>query len=256
VARHAALGFALVLPQILVGCLGAVPLGGPDAVLADVSIPIVESGNLTASGKDPLVWMGRDLASRSSGDWSPACRVTDCEPPPPECGKENCETRPFNLSFPDGYWERNAGSVQVVARWPYNTSQWFILDVLDSSGKVVARGRAGWFASLAEIEKPASGEYTARVMAAWGKGSYDGAIQIQARAADEPVRELLPNLVTLTPLDLRIQSPDFIPFVPGGAAVGSATRGCGPDEMVEGRARAAASASRTSSATPVTGRSR
>jgi hypothetical protein len=67
----------------------------------------------------------------------------------------------------------------------------------------------GWVSYTVMVPQPMAGTYKIAVESISGKGPYQGVVQIESDApVGGPVRDLLPNLVTLPPIDLRIESSD------------------------------------------------
>lgn len=186
-------------------------------------LPLLRSGNRTAQGSEPLLWQGAKLDAEGKAE----------------------ERFPFAFEAPEGLWEQAGGAVVVSVRWPLYHEKWFTLEVLDASGKLVAEGveasaalgvgpipllNVPGSASVAALEDLAPGEYVAVVRATQGASAYEGAIHVQpapAGDAEGGARDVLPNLVTLPPMDLRIGETLGAPDLPGPV------RGCDPDETAE-----------------------
>jgi hypothetical protein len=233
------LAVPVLLLALLAGCLAPAqtaddaPPAGPDAspvpaALSEAAppasapvaapVPILRSGNLTAIGASPLLWTGAELDAEG----------------------EATESRNLTLEVPEGFWESHEGAHVLAIRWPLYQERWYTLEVRDASGKVLSQGVEGHAAlgvgpvpilpvagsaAVATLDRAASGAYVVVVEATQGAGAYEAAAHLQARARDRPAPgDLLPNLVTLPPMDLRVGETLGAPDLPGPV------RGCDPDQ--------------------------
>lgn len=88
-------------------------------------------------------------------------------------------------------------------------------------------------AALALFENPVPGEYVVEVFANRSGGSAALVAQWDGPTAQEPTRDLLPNLITLPPRDLGIRDPEGFDDATAPAGV----KGCRADEALEMGAR-------------------
>lgn len=143
------------------------------------------------------------------------------------CEPGSCERVRFQVDAP--------ATVHVRAQSARNYTVGPALRIYDAAGDLVAEGKLTDWLSVATLDG-ASGDYEAEVIAAYGAGAYQLAVVVAqpATPAQGPPRELLPDLVTIKPSDLRIQVPDQwgVPALGGGLAPG-----CAGDETIEGAAR-------------------
>lgn len=164
----------------------------------------------------------------------------DCLIPDAECNERNCETT--RVTVPPG-----ASRLAVQVRWPTDHSQWLGIHVLDASGKRVATGVStviDHLGAVAIVDKPEPGEFVVEVLALQGKGAYEASVILTNAARVEAlVRELLPDLVTLPPTDLRFEDPpyqgvSYLMILPsdGSRVVTNAlgAKGCALDEAANG----------------------
>lgn len=199
---------------------GPATAAAPPAPGAAASLPTLRSGNLTATGGAPLRWNGSELDAEGEAE----------------------ESRNVTLSLPEGFWDLHEGALVVVIRWPLFQEKWYTLEVRDGTGKVLSQGteaRAALgvgpvpvlpvlgSAAIAMLDAAPAGEYVLVVKATEGSGPYDVAVHLQTRPKERPApRDLLPDLVTLPPMDLRIGDTLGLPD-PGGPV-----RGCDPDRTL------------------------
>lgn len=155
------------------------------------------------------------------------------------------DTIPFSLSLPPNYWDANPGALEVSVVWGLYEGRDFDLAIRDGQGRFLTAGiepdagigvrsthalQVPGSAAVALIEKPAAGAYEAVVTATTKGGDYEIVFQIEDRTWEPgPVHDLLPNLITLEPLDLAIRDPDGIDPAMRAAGV----KGCRADEVAE-----------------------
>ena len=246
--RRAPLLVALLLAALpLAGCLDAGPVH-PAAAPAPTDPRVA-----TLSAGEAARWDGTELAAPDDGarHGGTACWVgLPCAPPRVACSDASCERIPFRVDVPQGHWEAHDGFLEVSVRWPAWTGQRLALRVEDPAGKLVAWGRNDFFAAtglVAVVERPAPGDYVAVVAALRGAGTYQGVVEVESRPrATGSARELLPDLVTLPPADLTLETPAFLSagFFPAPghplvaeAAEAAGVKGCRLDEAAEYGAR-------------------
>lgn len=168
-----------------------------------------------------------------------ACRVV-----PPACDDARCARTSVRVDVAEDHWAAASGALVASARWRLTESGYFDVWIEDAAGTVVAYspnaflGNAG---QTAVLEKPAPGAYDVVVAARWGGASFEAAVRFVSEPIPDEPRELLPDLVTLAPSDLSLETPDYVgisyftfpaPLV-REAAEAAGTRGCRVDEVVE-----------------------
>lgn len=251
----------LMIAGAFAGCIGSAeraPLGlldetrVPKLLAVDATRPLAEQA---------VVWEGRTLRVDDGGRSGMSlveaysCWVTGTCPwyDEPTCGEANCDRIEFDLALPAGFWETHEGALDVTLRYLFDEEDedWagFDVTVFDANGKEVAEGWSGGEGTVALVPNAPPGRYVIEIVASWGtEAAYAASIQVDAAAKDGPVRELLPNLVTLPPRDLSLASVSgrylaclVVACVPNpaGSAAESAlgVQGCYEDEMVEEGAR-------------------
>lgn len=166
-----------------------------------------------------------------------------CEVRDPPCDEGVCDRIPFRLD--------STADVTLSLRWPTHPRLDFAARIEDASGAVLARDEHSYpmpLAAVARLERAAPGDYVAVIVARGDPSSYEGALRASAPVGAETggeARPLLPNLVTLPPTDLSLETPDYVgvsyfavvvpPVRPVMEAAG--TSGCRSDEVLEGGAR-------------------
>lgn len=206
----------VVVTIILIGTLGGTASGSNNSTLSNVA--------------DQLHWEGAVEGSISGY--------------PVACSAPSCDEFAFDVSLPGGQWPR-PGSVQVGIRWSDEGDD-LDLFVSDASGQLVASSVGT--ASTAEsvlLPEAANGSYRATVVSRVEQllegrfttdvvdqsVAYEGIIEVEWRARLEPMRELLPNLVSFPSHNVKFATGAYL-FDPG-LSLG----GCYPDEIVEASAR-------------------
>ncbi|HET6404742.1 MAG TPA: lysyl oxidase family protein [Candidatus Thermoplasmatota archaeon] len=217
---------------LLAGCVA--PAAELDAARGTLLLDGAPAGETARWSGGPLTGP-RDLAmfANDLACWAEAPR---CEEPPVECASANCERRAFAVG-------EGAGSVTLTVRWPTMPA---LLDawIEDASGAVVAvapHRYIGPFGLAARLDAPAPGEYVAVVAARAGRADYEAALRVEPPRADAEPRPLLPDLVTLPPTDLTLETPDYVGVsyfafpAPGvrEAMETAGRRGCRVDESAE-----------------------
>ncbi len=236
------IGLFLSIP-LLTGCIGDDEI--PPPATAGVGLPGIAMDGVLALGGTAQRWQGAKLVGEDRG-WSPGedppqiCALFCLGAPPVSCTESNCERRAFQVSEAAKGWV-----LEVSIRWPTDYSSWLLLHVEDADGNVVATGQHSGYSSsvgrVALLADPAPGSYEAVVVAAYGTTSYEGVVQLEPPRATDEVRDLLPDLVTLAPTDLRIEIPDsggvgvFMIVPPEVRRLSEAfgARGCGLEEHLD-----------------------
>lgn len=196
---------------LLSGCLTTPGTATFEAPPIDLNaLPRISLGGSTATGSDPMIWSGQ---------------VTG-----------QSDQKPFELGLPEGFWTTHSGALEASIAWSHMEDMSFHLQLVDASGKVLADGKEGWFASVILLPSAPAGKYAAVVKAPQAGGAYEGVIQLEARdKAPGPVHDLLPDIVTLPPTRLQVIEPIFGGPAPAQHAAG--IYGCGLDEVVEQQAK-------------------
>lgn len=193
---------AAVLGSGLAGCIANDETVGPLLVPDDV--PNLSAAGAVATGGDPLPWTGRVLYENPS----------DRE----ACLPSNCERFEFDFALPPGYWDANAGALEVSVAWDKFMEVWFELRVLDASGQEVGEHHEAWDFNdhsqghMVLIADAPPGRYAAEVRVSSGGGPYQGVAQVESRPRDAPVEELLPDVVPLQPVRFTVEMPCCPPF--------------------------------------------
>lgn len=198
------------------------------------------STSVLAAWSSTKVLMGPPPSFQPIVDITTCLATGKCPVPDADCGERNCETT--RVTVPPG-----ASRLAVQVRWPTDHSQWLGIHVVDASGKRVATGAStvvDHLGAVAIVDAPAPGEYVIEVFALQGKGTYEGSVILVApRVEDAQVVELLPDIVTLPPTDLRFEEPpsfgvSYLMLAPSDGiqvatkAIGA--KGCAYDEVANG----------------------
>lgn len=160
-----------------------------------------------------------------------------CDDAPVECRESNCERRAF---------EAPAGTSAIVVslRWRALPEPKFDLWLEDDAGAMIARSTHAYPGHLGlalRIDEPAPGNYTAVIAARSGTTDYQAAIRLEPAIASSEPRPLLPNLITLPPTDLTLETPSytglsyFATSFPGVREIANTAgiQGCRLDETAE-----------------------
>lgn len=190
---------------------------------------------------DVARWNGTTLRARpelAAELQSLACwaEVPRCEEPPVPCEASNCERRAFEVA-------PGAGAVVLTVRWPTVMAS-FDAWIEDASGAIVALAPHGYivpFGLAARLDDTAPGAYTAVVAIRGGESGHEAALRVEPAAVEGEARPLLPDLVTLPPTDLTLETPDYVGAsyftfpVPGvrEAMEAAGRKGCRVDEAAE-----------------------
>lgn len=171
------------------------------------------------------------------------------EPPSGPCEAPACHRVPFHVDVPEGHWDANEGFLEVSVRWPTKVGARLHVRIEDEAGRVLAVGREAYVGAtgmVATLEAPPPGAYVAVVLARAGATDHQGVAQVESRPRETGARDLLPDLVTLPPTDLTLETPDYVGaswFVLARHALvaqameGAGVRGCRVDEAAEAGAR-------------------
>jgi hypothetical protein len=154
---------------------------------------------------------------------------------PGSCEQLGCRESIVEVALPAGVWDRSPGGVQIAIDWPDEEND-LDLYVYGPDGALAARSD-GAIASTGEsvrLRDVANGRYRVVVVprAVNGPMGYRGFAEVERDPPAEPVRPLLPNLVTL---------PVRHPHLRTGAYFADhkqdGTPSCYPEEVVEQGAR-------------------
>jgi hypothetical protein len=139
----------------------------------------------------------------------------------------------LEVDLPADVWDDESGGVQVGIRWESEDED-LELEVLGPDGTSYA---SSGFPSTAEsvlVPAAANGDYTVKVSSASNPDiAYEAFAQVERDVAVEPVRQLLPDLVSFQPRNLRFAIGAYLLNPTGGIEVTS----CYPEEMAEQGAR-------------------
>jgi hypothetical protein len=152
---------------------------------------------------------------------------------PESCAVQECDERVLELALPRATFHR-PGGVQFSIRWP-DEEQDLDLYVYGPDGTL--QGRSDGFVSSSEsilLHAPVNGAYRIVVVPKSADHmSYEGSAEVEFSPAVKPVRELLPDLVSLPPGNLHFETSAYLFLLP----VPSMPEGCYPEETVEQGAR-------------------
>jgi lysyl oxidase len=180
------------------------------------------AGHALSSTHDQLRWKGGPITGN-----------TVVLPMPALCAAQACDERKLTLSLPHGTFKR-PGGVQISIRWR-DLEQDLDLYVYRPDGSLA--GKSEGFNSTAEsvlLRKPANGTYRMLVSPTSADGvKYEGSAEVEFLPAVKPLRDLLPDLVSLPPRNLHFETSAYLFDLP----VPSMPGGCYPEEMVEQGAR-------------------
>lgn len=229
------LAILVTLSLALAGCLDAarVDPAAAGALVVDGVASDVARWNGTLAG-GPLT------GAMQASDYACWTKVR-CETTLAACEGATCERRPFEVAEPAG------GALVLSVRWPSAADPKLDAWIEDADGAIVAvapREYVGYHGLVARLDDAQAGSYVAVVAARSGDTSYEAALRVEPSAPDAGRRELLPNLVTLPPTDLLLDTPQYAGAsyfafqVPGAREISEATgsKGCRLDEIAEYRA--------------------
>lgn len=154
-------------------------------------------------------------------------------PVPQACPAHECDERTLTIELPDDALG-DEGGVQVSIRWEHLADD-LDLYVYGPDGTLAAKSEGTFSAAeSALLRTPVNGEYRVLVAATSGDGvTYEGSAEVEFPPAAEPVRELLPDLVSMEARNPRFQTSAYLFELP----VPSMPGGCYPEEIVEQGAR-------------------
>jgi hypothetical protein len=124
-----------------------------------------------------------------------------------------CDRFRFVLELPQGYWADHPGSLEVAIRWETDSTDEDLDLFVYRDGEEVARSVGqDSEAEVAFLDAPPNGTYEVLVVPVSldEDKPYQGRIEIEDAVAPQPLRDLLPNLVTLEPKNLRIASAEYL----------------------------------------------
>lgn len=185
------------------------------AVLAAVvAAPAVTPGGGTLTEAHPLVtWTGSFPGTHLI---TPVADLV--------CLEGACDEFALQIALGSGYWAQHpGGSVEVAVRWPYDGGT-TDLDVIVIGPDGQEAGRSDGLDSSAEsafLREPADGVYTVKVApsntfnpeTAGEAVAYEGLAQLEPAAHVQPIRDLLPNLISFPPEEFHIASAlNTLPF--------------------------------------------
>jgi hypothetical protein len=184
-----------------------------------------------ATGADP--GSGRLTSPRAEVRWRGTLAAMASPARPELCPAIDCDEFTLEVALPGGTWKR-PGGVQIGIRWE-DEAQDLDLFVYDGSGALIASSD-GAFASTAEsvlLENAANGRYRVVVSPRLvdEELAYEGLAEVEFAPRVHPVRELLPNLVSLPSRNFHFATGAYL-FDPGMSLTS-----CYPEEMIEAGAR-------------------
>jgi len=191
------LGLALLL--LGSGCLSSAHLVELDGASTDG--PTLSSGAQLVRGDEPLFWNG-------TIDEGPVHKSVV-------------------LNVPREYSAGHRFALEASIKWSDDYQGWLGVEIRDALGNVLVSARPIYYAAVAILENPSPRAYEIVVFGVQGtayEGTvFDGVVQIEPRDPPSgPVRDLLPDLVSLPASDLQFASSGF-----------GDTKGCHADEYVE-----------------------
>lgn len=200
-----------VIVLSLVALVGLLPMGAeatPDHVLS--------------SAHDQVRWRGGPLTGRTTALTLPET-----------CGAVECDRLTLTIALPPAVRVRRGG-VQVSIRW-HDEEQDLDLYVYEADRSLEARSNG--IVSAAEsvfLRRPANGDHTVVVVPKSADHvKYEGSAEVEFMPAVKPVRDLLPDLVSLPPRNLHFETSAYLFHLP----VPSMPGGCYAEETLEQGAR-------------------
>lgn len=178
--------------------------------------------DILSSARDQMRWKG-----------GPVTGSTVVAPLPESCAARDCDQRMLTFSLPDGTFRRHGG-VQVSIRWEDMHAD-LDLYVYGPDGTLAAKSEGPF--STAEsvlLRAPANGDYRVLVapMSA-DRVTYEGSAEVEFLPAVEPLRDLVPDLISLPPRNVHFETSAYLFELP----VPSMPGGCYPEETAEQGAR-------------------
>ncbi|MGH7857433.1 MAG: lysyl oxidase family protein [Candidatus Binatia bacterium] len=201
-----------------------------------ILVSVVSSGALAASPPSGELACTTETCAASEVTWSGHFEPTLTPGVQEQCAIESvltCDHYRLQLTLPEGYWTANPGWLEVAIRWHTDsTDKDLDLFILKDGAEV---GRSAGQDSEAEVafieaSKAANGTYDVYVVpvSLEEPKDYEGRIEIEAKPPVEPLRDLLPDMVTLDPHTIRIASAEYL-----FDAVHNEVISCYPEETVE-----------------------
>lgn len=194
---------------------------------------------------EPASWTGAELRGDSPGLQTQVgilarcLAIAECVSASAACEPANCARH--EILIPSG---QDASDLVVGLRWPSIDPVWMALWIEDDSGSVIAEGRSTTIdhnGASAVLVDPAPGRYQIAVAIMWGTSDYELAARLVHRVDSSGApRDILPDIVTLPPTDLRFEDPPghylmnalVLPTNPVANAMGA--RYCSSDEASAG----------------------
>lgn len=151
---------------------------------------------------------------------------------PEACLLLECDEFVLKVNLPTKTWAK-PGGVQIGIRWP-DENQDLELHVYAPDGSLAASSTG--FPSKSEsvlLPNAANGDYRVVVVPANSADiAYEGVAQVERPAAVSPLRELLPNIVSLPPAKPQFATSGYLVDIGANPAIS-----CYPEETVEQGAR-------------------
>jgi len=154
---------------------------------------------------------------------------------PGTCEQLGCRESLVEVALPAGVWAGHPGGVQISIGWAPHEEQDLDLYVYGPDGSLA--GRSNGVASTSEavrVHNATNGRYRVVVVPQLVKGTLDyrGFVEVERDTAADPVRPLLPNLVTLPVRNPHMRTGAY--FVDHEQ---EGTPSCYPEEIAERGAR-------------------
>lgn len=166
---------------------------------------------------DQILWTG-----------NPVTGSTTAIAVPEACAAQTCDTYEIDLDLPAGALDGDG--LQVMIRWPDENDD-LDLFVYGPDGALV--GESAGPVSRGEgiiVRDAANGTYRVLIVPVVAEEVvYEGLAEIEFATAVEPLRETLPDLISLPARHLRIATSAYLFDLP----VPSMPNGCYPEEMAE-----------------------
>ena len=211
--------------------------GGLVAVVLVASLLQSAPGRADSAGAGPVVLDNPAGVGSWAGTFRDVAIVSDenLYARPGVCVQLGCQESTIEVALPSDTWMGRPGGVQVAINWaPYEK---YDLDLYVYGPDGSLTGRSAGFASTGEsvrIRNAPNGRYRVVVVPRLVDGTvdYQGFVEVERDRAVEPVRPLLPNLITL---------PVRNPHLRTGAYLvdheEEGTPSCYPEEVAERGAR-------------------
>jgi hypothetical protein len=179
-------------------------------------------GDNLSSAQDQVRWRG-----------GPVTGNTGVVALPESCAAQTCDQRTLTLSLPGGTLGRRGG-VQVSIRWE-DWDEDLDLYVYGPDGTLAASSE-GIFSTAESVllHAPPNGDYRIVVApTAADAVTYEGSAEVEFPPAIEPLRDLLPDMISLPVRNLRFETSAYLFHLP----VPSMPGGCYAEETAEQGAR-------------------